>query len=42
MQEEPKGMADAIFCARGGYGSMRILSEIDYDAIKAHPKGQSI
>ena len=29
---------DAIFCARGGYGSMRILSSIDYDAIKSHPK----
>lgn len=29
---------DAIFCARGGYGSMRILSMLDYDAIKANPK----
>ena len=29
---------DAIFCARGGYGSMRILPSIDYDMIKSHPK----
>ncbi len=29
---------DAIFCARGGYGSMRILQDIDYDAIKSNPK----
>ncbi|MGC8673250.1 MAG: S66 peptidase family protein [Thermoplasmata archaeon] len=29
---------DAIFCARGGYGSMRILSLIDFDVIKDHPK----
>ncbi len=29
---------DAIFCARGGYGSMRILPLIDYDNIKSHPK----
>ncbi|MCW1301858.1 MAG: LD-carboxypeptidase [Candidatus Parvarchaeota archaeon] len=29
---------DAIFCARGGYGSTRIVPLIDYDAIKAHPK----
>ena len=29
---------DAIFCARGGYGSMRILSLLDYDAIRANPK----
>ena len=29
---------DAIFCARGGYGSMRILPRVDYDSIKIHPK----
>jgi muramoyltetrapeptide carboxypeptidase len=29
---------DAIFCARGGYGSMRILPLIDYDIIEKHPK----
>lgn len=29
---------DAIFCARGGYGSMRILSGVDYDSIRSHPK----
>ncbi len=27
-----------IFFARGGYGSMRILREIDYEAIKMRPK----
>ena len=29
---------DAIICARGGYGSMRILPMLDYDAIKNNPK----
>jgi muramoyltetrapeptide carboxypeptidase len=29
---------DAIACARGGYGSMRILPLLDYDRIAAHPK----
>jgi len=29
---------DAIFCARGGYGSLRILPLIDFDIIKDHPK----
>lgn len=29
---------DAIFCARGGYGSMRILPLIDYEAARQHPK----
>jgi muramoyltetrapeptide carboxypeptidase len=29
---------DAIFCARGGYGSMRILQDIDYETIKSNPK----
>jgi muramoyltetrapeptide carboxypeptidase len=28
----------AIFCARGGYGSMRLLDLLDYDAIAADPK----
>ncbi len=29
---------DAIFAARGGYGSMRILPLMDFDVIKEHPK----
>ena len=29
---------DAIFCARGGYGAMRILPMLDYTAIAANPK----
>jgi muramoyltetrapeptide carboxypeptidase len=29
---------DAIICARGGYGSMRILPLLDYDAIQTNPK----
>lgn len=29
---------DAIFCTRGGYGTPRLLDQIDYTAIKAHPK----
>lgn len=28
----------AIFCARGGYGSLRLLELIDYDLISANPK----
>ncbi|MFP4532252.1 MAG: LD-carboxypeptidase [Desulfobacterales bacterium] len=28
----------AIWCARGGYGSLRILPLIDYGLIRAHPK----
>jgi muramoyltetrapeptide carboxypeptidase len=28
----------AIFCARGGYGTARIASKIDYDLIRTHPK----
>jgi len=28
----------AIACARGGYGSMRILSFLDFETIQAHPK----
>ncbi len=29
---------DAIICARGGYGTTRILDQLDYDLIAAHPK----
>lgn len=29
---------DAFFFARGGYGAMRILDRIDYDAISANPR----
>ncbi len=29
---------DGIFAARGGYGSLRILSDIDYRFIGSHPK----
>ncbi|MBL7998975.1 MAG: LD-carboxypeptidase, partial [Candidatus Kapabacteria bacterium] len=29
---------DAIFCTRGGYGSMRYLSHLSYRVIKKHPK----
>ncbi|MES2765330.1 MAG: LD-carboxypeptidase [Bacteroidota bacterium] len=29
---------DAIFCARGGYGSPRVLSKIDYELIRKNPK----
>lgn len=28
----------AIFCVRGGYGSLRLLDRIDYTAARAHPK----
>jgi len=28
----------AVWCARGGYGSLRILSMINYDVIRSHPK----
>jgi len=28
----------AIFCARGGYGTLRLLGRIDYDLIRQHPK----
>ena len=28
----------AIFCARGGYGSMRLLDKIHYDLIRENPK----
>ena len=29
---------DAVFCARGGYGTMRILPLLDYAGIRANPK----
>jgi len=29
---------DAIFCARGGYGCMRLLSLLDWDALRRRPK----
>jgi muramoyltetrapeptide carboxypeptidase len=29
---------DAILFARGGYGAMRILERVDYDAIRANPR----
>ena len=29
---------DAIFCLKGGYGTMRMLDMLDYEAIAAHPK----
>ena len=29
---------DAIVCARGGYGSLRLINKIDYELIKNNPK----
>ena len=29
---------DGIWCTRGGYGAMRLLREIDYDAMRRRPK----
>jgi muramoyltetrapeptide carboxypeptidase len=29
---------DAIWCLRGGYGAMRLLDAIDYDAFTRHPR----
>ena len=29
---------DALICIRGGYGCMRLLDRIDWDAARAHPK----
>ncbi|OZC03146.1 S66 peptidase family protein [Rubricoccus marinus] len=29
---------DAIVCLRGGYGALRILDRLDWDALAAHPK----
>jgi muramoyltetrapeptide carboxypeptidase len=28
----------AVWCLRGGYGAMRLLEGLDYDALYAHPK----
>jgi muramoyltetrapeptide carboxypeptidase len=29
---------DGVWCVRGGYGAMRLLDDIDYDALRRHPK----
>lgn len=29
---------DAVWCLRGGYGAMRILNAVDYDALRARPR----
>jgi muramoyltetrapeptide carboxypeptidase len=29
---------DGIWCLRGGYGAMRILDALDYDAMRRHPR----
>lgn len=29
---------DAIWCIRGGYGAMRLLSDIDYESYRANPR----
>src|SRR5688572_252370 len=29
---------DAVWCLRGGYGSMRLLEDVDYEALRRHPK----
>jgi len=29
---------DAIWCLRGGYGAMRLIDQVDYDALKRRPK----
>ena len=34
--DDPK--VDAVLCARGGYGSTRILDQIDWRGFKQHPK----
>src|SRR5687768_4787646 len=28
----------AVWCARGGYGTVRILERMDFDVIRRHPK----
>jgi len=38
MQFFERQDVDAIICARGGYGSMRILDKLDYEIIKRNPK----
>ncbi len=29
---------DAVWCVRGGYGAMRLLDHVDYDALRARPR----
>jgi len=29
---------DAVWCLRGGYGAMRLLETVDYDALRRRPK----
>jgi len=29
---------DALFCVRGGYGTLRLLAQVDYEAAQAYPK----
>lgn len=29
---------DGIWCVRGGYGAMRIVAALDYDALRRHPR----
>lgn len=29
---------DAVFCARGGYGAIRMLEYVDWDSVRANPK----
>jgi len=36
MMDDPE--IHAILCARGGYGLSRIISQLDFSKIKAHPK----
>jgi muramoyltetrapeptide carboxypeptidase len=31
-------LIDGIWCVRGGYGAMRLLDELDTDAMRRHPK----
>lgn len=38
MQAFTDRKVKAIFAARGGYGTMRILDRLDYDVIRANPK----
>ena len=34
----PDPSVSGILCARGGYGSLRLLSRIDFDLVRQHPK----
>ncbi|WP_406677675.1 S66 peptidase family protein [Moorella sp. ACPs] len=36
MFQEPE--VKAIFCLRGGYGTLRLLDDLDYNLIRHHPK----